>query len=90
MRMSELYADLEMTMSDSTQPPPFNVGRIRTGPVTPLTEHRVIIEQVTLRDQFAMAALTGLLANPVGIGWSQCAEDCYQMADKMLKAREAK
>jgi len=75
-------------MSDPTQPPPFNVGR--TGPVRPFTEHRVIIEQVTLRDQFAMAALTGLLANPVCIGWSQCAKDAYEMADKMLAEREVK
>jgi len=50
----------------------------------------VMLQNITMRDQFAMAALTGLLANPVCIGWSQCAEDCYQMADKMLEAREAK
>ena len=42
-----------------------------------------------LRDAFAMAALTGLLANPnEGRGWmAEWAYDCYQFADCMLKAR---
>lgn len=49
-----------------------------------------------LRDQFAMAALTGLLANPKlaetalkkGPHWFD--EVAYQYADGMLKARKAK
>ena len=46
--------------------------------------------QATLRDQFAMAALTGWLAS----GGNSCtrkeADDAYMMADAMLTAREAK
>jgi hypothetical protein len=50
----------------------------------------------TLRDQFAMAALTGLLANPKlaetalkkGPRWFD--EVAYQYADGMLKERELK
>jgi hypothetical protein len=43
---------------------------------------------LTLRDHFAMAALTGLLAgnrSPQGISFAQAA---YIQADEMLKARE--
>ena len=56
----------------------------------------VVVEQVTLRDQFAMAALTGLLSNPKlaetamkkGPRWFD--EVAYQYADGMLKERENK
>lgn len=46
-------------------------------------------ERRALRDRFAMAALTGLLANPnEGRGWmSEWAYDAYKFADCMLKAR---
>ena len=49
-------------------------------------------EAVTLRDQFAMAALTGILANPpVDMrGLHDYATDAYRFADEMLKAREEK
>lgn len=44
----------------------------------------------TLRDEFAMAALTGLLANPsTGVAWHLYPEWAYEIADEMLKAREA-
>jgi hypothetical protein len=44
-----------------------------------------------LRDQFAMAALTGLLANPDAAKYSKDrTEVAYEFADAMLKAREAK
>ena len=54
------------------------------------------VEQVTLRDQFAMAALTGLLANPKlaetalkkGPSWFD--EVAYEYADGMLEARKEK
>ena len=36
-----------------------------------------------LRDEFAMAALTGLLVN----GYVQAEEEAYRSADAMLKAR---
>lgn len=45
-----------------------------------------------LRDQFAMAALTGILANPgcnpAGHWNADRANDAYQFADTMLAARE--
>lgn len=44
----------------------------------------------TIRDEFAMAALTGLLANPsTDETWQQYSEWAYEIADEMLKAREA-
>jgi hypothetical protein len=54
-------------------------------------------EQSTLRDQFAMAALTGLLANSYNSGHSQPLAEApsemfsrfaYEQADFMLKQRE--
>jgi len=44
----------------------------------------------TLRDQFAIAALTGLLANPDAAKYKDRAEVAYNYADAMLKAREHK
>ena len=42
-----------------------------------------------LRDQFAMAALTGLLASPHEIMRPEVAAHCaYRHADEMMKARE--
>ena len=43
-----------------------------------------------LRDRFAMAALTGLLANSAlsGLSYEPIAEETYEWADAMLKARE--
>lgn len=52
------------------------------------------IQQPTLRDQFAMAYLTGLRANP---NWQtgtltlrEDIEECYQYANEAMKAREVK
>lgn len=49
---------------------------------------RVVVEQVTLRDQFAMAALTGMLAancdKYIAPIWA------YEVADYMLGARKEK
>lgn len=48
-------------------------------------------EAVTLRDQFAMAALTGLLsALAYKSDANFVAKEAYIAADAMLKAREAK
>lgn len=50
-------------------------------------------DELTLRDRFAMAALTGLLAAPDDVGVDarlhieKAAEWAYQQADAMLKAR---
>ena len=46
-------------------------------------------EHATLRDQFAMAALTGLLSDPERDAEpSEYAECAYEYADAMLKARK--
>lgn len=48
-------------------------------------------EQVTLRDQFAMAALTGLLAALThGSPADHIAKQAYAAADAMLEARKEK
>ena len=47
-------------------------------------------ERPTLRDQFAMAALTGIMHRPSNnepCGNDLLAKSCYSMADAMLKAR---
>ena len=43
-----------------------------------------------LRDYFAAAAMQGLMAEPcwAGIENGDIAEECYKMADEMMKARE--
>ena len=43
----------------------------------------------TLRDEIAMAALTGLLADPITMANFGTAKLAYQLADWMLKARES-
>jgi len=48
------------------------------------------VEQPTLRDQFAMAALTGLLASCKTDCVDVYVKDAYQMADAMLEARKEK
>jgi hypothetical protein len=45
-------------------------------------------ERATLRDQFAMAALTGMLA--ANYSRDRVAESAYQVADYMLGARKEK
>lgn len=51
----------------------------------------VRMEAPTLRDQFAMAALTGLLADSkLDAKWGAFAISSYEIADEMLAAREAK
>lgn len=46
-------------------------------------------EPVTLRDRFAMAALTGILANPGRLGsFSETVRASYEFAAAMLAERE--
>mgnify|MGYP003341518341 CR=1 FL=1 len=51
---------------------------------------KTIIEQPTLRDQFAMAALTGMIQSISSSDWKKIAAHSYQVADAMLAAREEK
>ena len=54
-------------------------------------EYARFLMQTTLRDQFAMAALTGLLANERNDGTAEAiANVCYKAADAMLEARKEK
>lgn len=48
--------------------------------------------QPTLRDRFAVAALTGYLSNSNYTDYiaDRAAEKCYEYADAMIKAREVK
>ena len=57
-----------------------------TEKMTALSEKKARAE---LRDRFAMAALTGLLANPAEarISPAEWTYDAYRFADAMLKAR---
>lgn len=55
------------------------------------TQQGVFQPVATLRDQFAMAALTGLLScEETSGGPDEFAEWSYEYADAMLAAREAK
>jgi hypothetical protein len=52
-----------------------------------------LVEVPTLRDQFAMAALTSLLSSPSSIGEGTpalAAKLAYRFADAMLEARKEK
>lgn len=54
---------------------------------------REVLSEPTLRDQFAMAALTGQLANPhfnTNKTPDELAKSCRVIADALLAAREAK
>jgi hypothetical protein len=56
----------------------------------PVTIPISMSETLTLRDQFAMAALTGLLASCKSARANLYADDAYKMADAMLEARKEK
>lgn len=51
-----------------------------------------LIEGAGLRDQFAMAALTGICASGPGVQFTNelLAKEAYQLADAMIKARGEK
>jgi hypothetical protein len=53
----------------------------------PAPEHAE--EFASLRDQFAMAALQGILATAMPIGYRTAAEEAGEYADAMMKARKA-
>jgi hypothetical protein len=56
----------------------------------PVTIPISLTETLTLRDQFAMAALTGLLASCKTDCVDVYVRDAYRMADSMLEARREK
>ena len=56
--------------------------------ITFLTYPKIILDNETMRDRFAMAALTGLLACPNAPYSSTYATKAYELADAMLEARK--
>ena len=48
------------------------------------------VEQPTLRDQFAMAALTGLISRAPDFMIPDLSQKAYRFADAMLEARKEK
>ena len=56
----------------------------------PVTIPISMTETLTLRDQFAMAAMTGMLSDPECGALGKIAEYAYTMADLMLEARKDK
>ena len=59
-------------------------------PVVTTHESYVSAEGMTLRDYFAAKAMQALLANADNfMGWDTIPADAYEMADAMLKAKEA-
>ena len=55
-----------------------------------LTSPQIQEHHETMRDRFAMAALTGLLADQALYSpyWSTYAENAYKIADAMIEARK--
>jgi len=53
-------------------------------------EYAEILLTLTLRDQFAMAALTGMIADPNGPDYRSVPKKAYEMADAMLESRKEK
>lgn len=58
--------------------------------IRPFTSQVVHVNEPTLRDQFAMAALTGMCAHPDCEGtYEEIANQVYRLADAMMNARNA-
>lgn len=49
-----------------------------------------VVEQVTMRDQFAMAALTGLISRAPDFMFPDLSQKAYRFADAMVEARKEK
>ena len=56
----------------------------------PVTIPISMSETLTLRDQFAMAALTGLISRARDFMFSDLSQKAYRFADAMLDARQEK
>ena len=59
------------------------------GPAFPTPTHNLQNDGMTLRDYFASKVLQGLLASGLDQPKFEFARKSYEMADAMLKAREA-
>lgn len=55
-----------------------------------LCAQKMMNKENALRDQFAMAALTGMIADPSGVDYRSVPKKAYEMADAMLEARKEK
>ncbi len=53
-------------------------------------EYAMFLDKLTVRDRFAMAALTGMIADPNGPDYRSVPKKAYEMADAMLEARKEK
>lgn len=71
-------------------PPPGSVGGVALSRL-PIVPSRPNLEDPikTLRDEFAMAALTGVIRSESLRNTSRIAQIAYEIADDMLKARNA-
>lgn len=56
----------------------------------PMKQYLLMIEKANLRDQFAMAALSGIMSRNNFPPTVSKAEIAYQLADAMLEARKEK
>lgn len=64
-----------------------NAPRATTPP--PVPPKTIWSADKTLRDEFAMAALSGMLSKPIGRTFTSAAVAAYRYADAMLEARNA-
>jgi hypothetical protein len=65
-------------------------GHIPEGFYQKQEEERKELAREQLRDQFAMAALVGMLPSISSSNWKKIAEHSYEVADAMLEARKEK
>lgn len=69
-----------------------SLGQIAVDSQRAVADANIAANRSALRDQFAMAALTGQLANPnfdTEASGEDLGRSCYTIADAMLAAREA-
>jgi hypothetical protein len=86
-RISEINENMKVILN-----PPIIYDTSKFDPVEfpeqPNSIITVMQPRLTLRDQFAMAALAGLLSDPTSSGPKGCAEAAYSYATAMMEARK--